>query len=189
MNSFNKKLLFFGGTFDPPHRGHKEMLEKAKQLVNPDLIIISPCFLQPLKTQKTASAEHRLNMTKILFPEPKYKISDYEIKKGGKSFTIETLKYLETLYTDYEIYILIGGDSYQSLEQWKNYTEILKNYYLVVVARQNELDTQKYPFAKSITFIKDFNDPASSTSIRDGNKNYLTEELLAYVKANALYSE
>ena len=63
-----KKLIFFGGTFDPPHAEHIEMLKRAKEEINPDKIIVMPTFLPPhKKTFYPASPEKRLKLCKEAF--------------------------------------------------------------------------------------------------------------------------
>jgi len=189
MNKKAKKLLLFGGSFDPPHLGHKAMLEAALLLVNPDLVLIMPCYIQPLKIENSASAKHRLKMAKLMFPEKKYVVSDHEIEKGGKSYTVDTLRYLKREYKGHEIYVLIGEDSYSSLQQWKDFEKLLSDYNIVVVARQGHGLKDKFPFAKDITFISDFSHPASSTSARAGDLKYIDPKVIEYIKANDLYKE
>ncbi len=189
MNKENKKLLVFGGSFDPPHQGHKAMVEVTCELIRPDLVLIIPCYIQPLKTKNTASAEHRLKMAKIVFDDKRYLVSDHEIQRGGTSYTIDTLKYLQKTYKGHRIYLLIGEDSYSNFVEWKNFEEILRDYDLVVVARQGKNLKDKFPFAKHIQFITDFLHPASSTSIRQGDFTYVDPRVLKYIKANGLYGE
>jgi nicotinate-nucleotide adenylyltransferase len=188
MSKEVKKLLMFGGSFDPPHQGHKAMLEAACSLIKPEFVLIVPCHIQPLKIKNSASAEDRMNMTRIMFSS-KYIVSDHEIKKGGTSYTIDTLKYLETTYKGYEIYLLIGEDSFSSFNQWKNFEEILNNYNLIVAARKGETLKYDFPFAKSIQFITDFSHPASSTSTRNGDFKYVEPQVLEYINSNGLYRE
>jgi len=104
------------------------MMEVACSLIKPDLVLIVPCYVQPIKIKNSATAEQRLEMTRIMFPEKQYLVSDYEIKKGGLSYSIDTLNYLKKTYRDHKIYLLIGEDSYSNFVEWKKFEEILKNY-------------------------------------------------------------
>ena len=189
MNKGSKKLLVFGGSFDPPHQGHKAIVDAACSVIKPDLVLIIPCNKQPLKITDSASAEHRLNMTKLMFSGSNYVVSDYEINKSGTSYTLDTLKYLEKVYRKSDIYLLIGEDSYLSFVQWKNFEEIVKKYKLVVVARSGKGLKNKFPSARSITFITNFMHPASSTDARAGDLQYIDQNVIDYINSNGLYRE
>ena len=189
MNKEAKKLLMFGGSFDPPHQGHKAMVEVACSLIKPDLVLIVPCYVQPIKIKNSATPEQRLEMTRIMFPEKKYVVSDYEIKKGGLSYSIDTLNYLSKTYKDHKIYLLIGQDSYSNFVEWKKFEEILKKYNVVVVARQGKGLKDKFPFARNIHFVTDFFHPATSTAARAGDHTYLDKKIVEYINSQRLYRE
>ena len=179
----------FGGSFDPPHQGHKAIVEAACSLIKPELVFIVPCFIQPIKTKNSATAEQRLEMTRIMFPEKQYVVSDHEIKKGGVSYSIDTLNYLARTHKGHKIYLLIGEDSYSNFVEWKRFEEILKNYNVVVVARQGKGLKDKFPFARNIHFVTDFFHPASSTAARAGDFKYLDKEIVEYINSQGLYRE
>lgn len=189
MNKENKKLLMFGGSFDPPHQGHKAIVEAACSLIKPDLVLIVPCYIQPLKIKNSATAEQRLEMTRIMFHEKQYVVSDYEIERGGVSYSIDTLNYLSRKYKGYKIYLLIGEDSYSNFVEWKKFEEILKKYNVVVVARQGKGLKDKFPFARNIHFVTDFLHPASSTAARAGDFKYLDKKIVEYINEKGLYRE
>jgi nicotinate-nucleotide adenylyltransferase len=189
MNKETKKLLMFGGSFDPPHQGHKAMVEVACSLIKPDLVLIVPCYVQPIKIKNSATAEQRLEMTRLMFPEKQYVVSDHEIERGGVSYSIDTLNYLAKKYHGYKIYLLIGEDSYSNFVEWKKFEEILKKYNVVVVARQGRGLKDKFPFAKNIYFITDFLHPASSTVARAGDFKYLDKKIVEYIGSQGLYRE
>jgi len=189
MNKEVKKLLMFGGSFDPPHQGHKAMVEVACSLIKPDLVMIVPCFIQPLKIKNSATVEQRLEMTRLVFSSEQYVVSDHEIQKGGLSYSIDTLNYLAKKYKGYRIYLLIGEDSYSNFVEWKKFEEILKNYNVVVVARQGKGLKDKFPFAKNIHFVTDFFHPASSTAARAGDLKYLDKNIVEYIRSHGLYRE
>jgi len=189
MNKEAKKLLMFGGSFDPPHQGHRAIVEAASNLIKPDLTLIVPCYIQPLKIKNSATPEQRLEMTRLMFPQKQYVVSNYEIERGGVSYSIDTLNYLAKKYRDHKIYLLIGEDSYSNFVEWKKFEEILKKYNIVVVARQGKGLKDKFPFARNVHFVTDFFHPASSTAARAGDFKYLDKEIVEYIKANGLYRE
>jgi len=182
----SKKVLLFGGSFDPPHEGHKLMLQYAAKAVSPDEIVVVPCFVQPIKGAQSASAEDRLNMLKILLADDEIEISDYEIKKGGLSYTIDTVEHFMGVHGDCEVFILIGQDSYESINKWKDYERLLKICRLVVVSRGDSKKEYSVEEKDKNIFIKGFYHPASSTEIRKG-KQESTPEIMQYIREKGLY--
>jgi nicotinate-nucleotide adenylyltransferase len=123
-----KKLVFFGGTFDPPHKEHQQIVKACSEELNPEKIIIMPTFIPPhKKTFMSASPLRRLEMCKIAFGGIKnVEVSDWELAKKGKSYSYLTIKRIASEYPDYEIYFLMGTDMLSSFHTWKAPQEILK---------------------------------------------------------------
>ncbi len=117
-----KRLLFFGGTFDPPHIEHENMLKAAVEEFSPDKTVVMPTFIPPHKqTLYCAPPKCRLEMAKIAFGKiPTVTVDDFEIKAEGKSYSYITLGALKAKYTDYEILFLMGTDMLSSFSSWKN---------------------------------------------------------------------
>lgn len=124
----NKKLIFFGGTFDPPHIEHVNLLKNAVEEIAPDKVIVMPTYSPPhKKTFLSATPTRRLKLCKIAFADIKgVEVSDWEIKQKGKSFSYLTMQKLAKEYSGYQIYFLMGTDMVSSFHTWKNPTEILK---------------------------------------------------------------
>jgi nicotinate-nucleotide adenylyltransferase len=111
------RLIIFGGTFDPPHNGHIELL-KSLNFSKDDKVIVLPNYIPPHKDAQ-ATSEDRLNMCRLAFSD--WEVSDYEIKKGGPSYTYQTLEYFRQKYSlerDNLVY-LIGADSMRDLKIWE----------------------------------------------------------------------
>ncbi len=91
------KVGIFGGTFDPIHLGHLITAQSVREIRNLEKIIFIPAFISPHKSDaKTCSPEDRLNMIKLAMDGISFfDYSDMEIKKGGVSFTVDTLRELE----------------------------------------------------------------------------------------------
>ena len=138
-----KKLVFFGGTFDPPHVEHVKMVEAVEREISPDKIIIMPTFIPPhKKVFMPASPKQRLEMCKIAFGGIKSAIvSDYEIKQKGKSFSYLTMQYLAKEYPNHDILFLMGTDMLSTFHTWKNPTEILKSATPLLCQRLGENKT------------------------------------------------
>ncbi len=116
------KVLVFGGSFDPVHRGHAELLHAAAKSINPDKILIVPTFRSPLKFAPHASSRDRLIMVRlgILNPLPlKFRrlarIDAREARARRPVFTVETLSALKG-----DLHFVCGQDSAASFHKWKN---------------------------------------------------------------------
>jgi nicotinate-nucleotide adenylyltransferase len=131
------KVGIFGGTFDPIHTGHLITAQSVREIRGLDKIIFIPAFISPHKASlETSSTEHRLNMIKIAIKDvPFFECSDIEIKKGGISYTIDTLRELRKVYD--EIEFIVGYDNIFSFHKWKDPDEILKLARLIVLKRKS----------------------------------------------------
>ncbi|MDP2911628.1 MAG: nicotinate-nucleotide adenylyltransferase, partial [Candidatus Omnitrophota bacterium] len=132
------KIGILGGTFDPVHNGHIYLAKKACAKLRLDKIIFIPSYLPPHKIGvKVTSARHRFNMLKLaIHGNKKFKISDMEIKRRGRSYSVETLRRLRKKYgAKAELFFITGSDSLKELNKWKNLKEILSLCKFVIVAR------------------------------------------------------
>ena len=126
------KKIIFGGSFDPIHLGHLNIANRA--LAFSDNVVFVPCNINPLGKKPQASSKDRLKMLEIATKnEKRFSISDIEIKRRGKSFTIDTINSL--MDGNEKIGLLLGYDSFLSIDQWKNTEEILKKTKLFIFKR------------------------------------------------------
>ena len=131
------KICIFGGTFDPPHIGHLLVAQTVCEAENFDKILFMPANKPPHK-KNISGVKDRLNMLNIAIEgNPNFEISDMEIKRGGVSYTIETLKTMKSsvVKEDDELFYLIGSDSLLELDTWKKPREILNNCNVLVAIR------------------------------------------------------
>ena len=133
------KTCLFGGTFDPPHFGHLIVAQTIFEAEHFDKIVFIPAHIPPHKKgQKISSLELRLEMLKIAIKDnPNFEISDIEIKRGGISYSLETVRdYKEqTELSQDELFYLIGSDSLKLFYAWENPKAILKECQLIVAIR------------------------------------------------------
>jgi nicotinate-nucleotide adenylyltransferase len=132
------KIGILGGTFDPVHNGHIYLAEKSCAKLQLDKIIFIPSYLPPHKKGiKVTSARHRFNMLKLAIQaNKKFKISDMEIRRKGRSYSVETLRRLRKKYgAKAELFFITGSDSLRELDKWKNLAEILRLCRFVAVER------------------------------------------------------
>jgi len=162
-NTQEPQYALFGGSFDPPHKGHFEIITKALEIANK--IIVVPTFLNPFKNSFSASPNKRLEWVKKSFNLANVIISNYEIEQNRPVYTIETL---EALSKKYPIkYIIIGADNLKSLEKWYNFEDLNSKITWIIATRNKEkLDTSKLKSFKIIDVDKD----VSSSEIRAGKK-------------------
>ena len=132
------KIGIFGGSFNPPHNGHVNSLTTVQKKMGFDKIHVIPNNQNPLKvpTEKI-SDEHRLNMAKLAFATygDAFVIDDVELKRGGKSYTIDTIKELRKNYESKDLYLIIGADNFETFSEWKDFKKILTEVNLVVTTR------------------------------------------------------
>ena len=132
------RIGILGGTFDPVHNGHIYLAKKVCQELKLSKIIFIPTYIPPHKKGiKVTQAGHRYNMLKLAISgNKKFKISDMEIKRKGRSYSVETLRRLRRRYgARAEFFFITGSDSLKELDRWKNLPEILRLSRFVVVQR------------------------------------------------------
>ncbi len=132
------RVGIFGGTFDPIHNGHLEVASAALRTHCLGEIIFVPARRQPHKDARPkASAEHRLAMIGLAIGgTPAFSVSDCELKRPGKSFTIDTVRELgQQLGQATEIFFIVGSDSVSDLPAWRDVRELSNLCTLVVAAR------------------------------------------------------
>lgn len=122
-----KKLILYGGTFDPPHTEHIAALKAAREETGADKIIVMPDNIPPHKqTNYMASSADRLEMCRLAFGDFAT-VSDYEILTEGKSYSYKTVEKIKAEYPDYEILFLMGTDMLSTFDKWKYPEKILEN--------------------------------------------------------------
>ena len=141
------RVGIIGGTFDPIHLAHIYIAEEAKKKLNLDKVIFMPAGIQPLKTdKKVTEASLRLEMVqKAIEGKIGFEVSDYEIKKEGKSYTYKTLEHFYKEYKD--LYFITGADCLLDIDKCKEIEKIFSLCKFVVFTRpgynNNELVNKK----------------------------------------------
>ena len=118
-------ICIFGGSFDPVHKGHKKLALFIAEMLRLEKMLIIPAGLSPFKSSTGADEAQRLEMCRLAFPEDIFGVSDIEIKRGGKSYTVDTVTAVRELYPEEKIYLLIGSDQLLSFDRWYRYRDIL----------------------------------------------------------------
>lgn len=197
----NMKIAIFGGSFNPVHNEHINIVKAVKKTLAPDKIIIMPSSVTPQKYGKmTASAADRINMCKMAFcGMDEVEISDYEIAKGGVSYSYITCRALREKYPEGELYFVTGCDMLKSFAEWKYPEEILKCVKLAACARENrrELNNAEKDFKKrfgcGIVNIDYTGAKVSSTRIRvlsslgESISGFVPAKIESYISNRSLY--
>ncbi len=132
------KLGILGGTFNPLHSGHLIVAQEAYLRLKLDKVIFIPAASPPHKLQEDlVEAKHRLRMVALtLRNDPRFLVSDMEIKRPGRSYTADTLEELRRKYgPGAEIYLIVGSDTLDEFPTWKDFPRIARAAQIVVMAR------------------------------------------------------
>ena len=138
------KIGIYGGTFSPPHIGHVGAAKEFVRALELDKLLVIPTFIPPHKTESDKiSPELRAEMCRVAFAELGAEISDIEINRGGKSYTIDTLTALREIYPDDEFFFLCGTDMILTFDKWYRFEDIFSLATIVYVRRESDPDTEK----------------------------------------------
>lgn len=190
-HSVTKRIGILGGTFNPIHTGHLLLAEGAKEKLGLDYILFIPCYLPPHKKPlKLVPARHRLAMVRLAVRgNPSFKISTIELKRGGKSYSVDTLQELHRLYKgNANFFFIIGSDSLSGLCTWKSIDKLMKLCKLVAVTRPGY--RMRYPGVKIVDLPTL---PVSSTDIRqlvrqgESIRYLVPDAVRKYILRNGLY--
>ncbi len=157
-NDFMKRIGILGGTFNPVHIEHVELVKNAKAELCLDQVFVVPTFMSPHKSTVPAPARARVDMLNLAFSGVSgVSVCTYEIEKEGKSYTYQTVEHFKKLYPDAELYFICGGDMLTDFKTWKNPERILAAVKLAVFDREDfftDYQSEKIYFEK--TFNTDF---------------------------------
>lgn len=134
-------LAIFGGTFNPVHYGHLRGAEEVLAKTEVEKVLFIPVASPPHKDPGELTPQtHRMEMLRLAIEgNPAFAISEVEFKRGGVSYTIDTLREILKAYTpEPTLSLVIGTDSFNELSTWHKYAEILELVNLVVIRRPGE---------------------------------------------------
>lgn len=132
-----ERVLLFGGTFDPPHNGHMNNLSAALRLVKPDKAIVMPAGIPPHKNASATPGRIRLEMCRCFCAlGAEVEVWDWELRRAGKSFSVNTLEMLRERFPEAELYMTVGSDMLTSFCTWHRWQDILHLAAIVVESRE-----------------------------------------------------
>ena len=195
------RIALFGGSFNPIHNGHLHLAQTVHQQCGLDRMLLMPSGTAPHKSSDAyAPAADRLAMCRLAAePYPWLEVSDYELTKPGKSYTVETLRYLHSRFPEDALFLLTGSDMLLSFDNWYCWQEILTLAGLLCVSRGTEPEDvlrQKAAELSSygqVTVVHAKPLPMSSSQIRHKIELcrkfscYLPENVVQYIMLHRLY--
>lgn len=188
------RRALFGGSFDPPHNGHLAIIRAVLEQDLADEVLVVPAGRNPHKAGTVASATHRLRMAELAFAElPGTRVLDFEARKVGPSYTIETLAELRRRYPGDAFLLLLGADSLLEFDRWRAPEQIASLAELIVFPRPGVETRVPELFAGRASVLACFAMDVSSTAVRAafaaGRRPVETTPaaVLAYIEAHGLY--
>ena len=194
-----ERIGFYGGTFDPPHKGHAAAAAAFAAAVRPDRLYIIPNALPPLKDGRVpAPPADRLAMAALAFPG--WTVCDYEIRSGGVSYTCKTVEHLRELHPGGALYMLVGTDQLMQLERWRRPESLLRAVVVCVALRRGgeesraaaKAEALRRSFGADVRFVPFEPVEVSSTEVRaalaQGRPHPLLDDGVArYIREKGLY--
>ena len=126
------KIGIYGGTYNPPHLGHLVAAQTAMEALELDQLLLIPAAIPPHKTlpEGTPSVQERVEMVSKMADAmgkgERVQVSDIELKREGKSYTVDTLQEIHDQYPDAELWLLMGTDMFLTLQNWYQPERILQ---------------------------------------------------------------
>ncbi len=196
-------IVVFGGTFNPIHLGHVEIVKQIAALNGVTKVMIIPARVPPHKvcTDLACDAD-RLEMCRIALADiEKVFVSDIELLRDGKSYTVDTLKRIKRENPSAKLSLVVGGDMVVTFTEWHKYDEILDVADIIAVRRVG-IDNDLFDTAVKnlinmdgrINVLKSTILDISSTEIKKNINNdaflktFLHEGVVEYIKQNGLYN-
>lgn len=197
------RIGIYGGTFAPPHNGHVKAAEVFFRQMELDLLYIIPTAVPPHKEIDAADRpHHRLRMCELAFGGmERVVVSDMEIARGGKSYTVDTLRALAG--EDRRLFLLMGTDMMLTLDRWREPDEIFRLCYPIYMRRENDPIIEGQIIAKNKQYVEKFGKPVrrvpmdfldiSSTAVREAVREgrpidgLVPLPVARYIEENKLY--
>lgn len=198
-----KKIGILGGTFNPIHTGHLILAENAYNLYDLDVVLIMPTGCSYLKDQsQIAPKNDRIAMVlSAISNNDHFLLSTVETDREGNTYTCDTLKELKSIYSDSELYYIIGADTLYSIESWYHPQEIFDLTNIIAAPRdmrsfdelKQQADYLMNKYNGSISLMQTSNIDISSHELRDrvksghGIRYYVPDGVYEYINNNHLY--
>lgn len=142
-----QRLALFGGSFDPVHLGHLLVAQAAREELALDRLFFIPAAQSPFKpAQPPALAEERLHLLRLALAGKSWcELDDQEIRRGGVSYTVDTVRDYLNRFRGGQLFYLIGGDHVAQLPKWRDANELARLVQFLVIPRPGEANASLPP--------------------------------------------
>lgn len=195
------RIGFYGGTFNPIHLGHVGVCRQAVKQLRLDCLHVIPAFIPPHKASPDlAAGEDRLAMCRLALQGlPNILADDYELTRGGVSYTIETMRHMRECYSEDDFYLIMGTDNYLTFTAWREWQALGRMCTLAVASREEDDKEALYQQARLLAregvlsiFLDNPVRVVSSTKIRQMLRagepcGDLSPAVAEYIAAHGLY--
>lgn len=187
------RTAILGGSFNPPHIGHLQLAEEVRHMGYERILFIPSNISAHKPSVDRPTPSERLHMTSLAAARAGAEVDDCEIKRGGVSFSIETVSYcLDTYDVTGKPALIIGDDLINGFDRWKSAGELALAADILVARRLSETPL---PFPYPHEYIENVLLPVSSSQIRElkamgrAYKFLVPYDIFQYIEANNLYSQ
>ena len=189
-------VAILGGTFNPFHIGHYEMLNSVCNLDFIDKVLVMPDKIPPHKAFDCVVDDiHRQNMCDLVCEDfNKAELCLIEFEREGKSYTVDTLKLLKHKYPCDKFFVSIGGDMLTTLESWYNWQELISLTSFIAFNREGvsgfeDAYKRLTAYGADIIIVDDKITDISSTKLRKKiEKSLLPERVYNYIVEKGIYN-
>ena len=186
------KIGILGGTFNPPHNCHKNLI---LNLLNNNLLdkVIILATNNKYNKREIINLKDRIKMLQLAMKDDRIFV-EYEDVCKSLDYTIDALKYYQEKFENDDIIFVMGSDNLKDLKNWRNYEELINDYKFIVMLRNNDNinDLKDIEPNAKIQYVEDVGE-LSSTFIRNeiskdnDVSNYLDKKVIEYIEKNNLY--
>ncbi len=187
------KIGLFGGTFDPPHHGHRLVAERALDSLDLDRLIWIPANRSPHKTgQAQTESRHRMAMARLTAQgDNRFEVSDVEMKRRPPSFMVDTLEQFRSDLPEAKLFLIVGEDSLAGFSSWRSPGRIQDLATLAVYPRKGTWPPPelKHPVAWIEAPIFEMSSTSIRARLREGLPidHMVTESVRAYLLKHNLF--
>lgn len=188
------RIALFGGTFNPPHKGHVAVVRMLLRHADEVWIMVANRPNKPVSN--LCPAKYRFAMAQKAFRSPRVKVRDDEIRRKGASYTSGTLRHLEREYPEHRFVCVIGSDLVPQVKTWNDAANLKKREFWIVFRPYVPIDKNALAFFANARILRGTGVEISSTTLRDGLKrrnrkcatHLLPKAVWLYIKKNRLYA-
>ncbi|OGU30326.1 MAG: nicotinate (nicotinamide) nucleotide adenylyltransferase [Ignavibacteria bacterium GWA2_55_11] len=189
------RIGILGGSFDPPHVVHLIIALHAQRQLKLDRLYLIPAAIPPHRRLKTVSSPgHRLGMTRLLVRGiPGMNVLDLEIRRGGRSYTVDTLRAMRRRHPRASMFFLVGSDNYRLLNTWKD-PDIIRQLAVITVYPRGGIRPVTRKLDKRDRILRGGPHVMSSTEIRrlaaasKSIEGLVTRGVERYIHRNCVYA-